>query len=156
VEEAITRSLSYTLPFFIKFRMVIFDVDPETGVSEVSSIKEQEIHLCDIPLMSENTASFILNGVERVVVSQIHRSPGVFFESDEARSLNSYTGRIIPHKGSWIDFEFNNNGVLFTRINRKRKFSVGAFLSACGFTLEEVVQGFISTVKLKPSKKNLF
>lgn len=156
VEEAITRSLSYTAPFHVKFRMVIFDIDPETGVSEISSIKEQEIHLCDIPLMSENTASFILNGVERVVVSQIHRSPGVFFESDEARSLNSYTARIIPHKGSWIDFEFNNNGILFTRINRKRKFSIGAFLSACGFTLEEVVQSFISTIKLKPAKGNLF
>jgi DNA-directed RNA polymerase subunit beta len=156
VEEAITRSLSYTAPFYVKFRMVIFDIDPETGVSEVSSIKEQEIHLCDIPLMSENTASFVLNGVERVIVSQIHRSPGVFFESDEARSLNSYTARIIPHKGSWIDFEFNNNGILFTRINRKRKFSVGAFLSACGFTLEEVMQGFITTAKLQPSKNNLF
>jgi DNA-directed RNA polymerase subunit beta len=156
VEEAITRSLSYTLPFFVKFRMVIFDVDPETGVSDISSVKEQEIHLCDIPLMSENAASFILNGVERVVVSQIHRSPGVFFESDEMQSMNSYTGRIIPHKGSWIDFEFNTNGVLFARINRKRKFSIGAFLSACDFTLQEIVESFISTVSLKPAKNNLF
>lgn len=156
IEEAITRSLSYTAPFHVKFRMVIFDVDPDTGVSDVSSIKEQEIHLCDIPLMVENTGSFILNGVERVVVSQIHRSPGVFFESDDARSLNSYTARIIPHKGSWIDFEFNSNGILFTRINRKRKFSVGAFLSACGFALEDVVGTFASTVALKPAKNGLF
>jgi DNA-directed RNA polymerase subunit beta len=156
VSEAITRSLSYTVPFFVKYRMIIFDIDLETGVSEISSIKEQEIHLCDIPLMAENTASFVLNGVERVVVSQIHRSPGVFFESDEARSLNSYTARIIPHKGSWIDFEFNNNGILFTRINRKRKFSVAAFLSACGFGLEEVVNDFTSTAKLKSAKNGLF
>ena len=156
VEEAITRSLSYTAPFHVKFRMVIFDIDPDTGISDVSSIKEQEIHLCDIPLMVENTASFVLNGVERVVVSQIHRSPGVFFESDETRSLNSYTARIIPHKGSWIDFEFNSNGILFTRINRKRKFSVGAFLSACGFSLEEVVGTFTSIAALKPSKNGLF
>lgn len=156
VEEAITRSLSYTAPFYVKFRMVIFDVDPETGVSEIASIKEQEIHLCDIPLMAENTGSFILNGVERVIVSQIHRSPGIFFESDEARSLNSYTARIIPHKGSWIDFEFNNNGILFVRINRKRKFSVAAFLSACGFTIEETVQNFVGVVSLKPAENGLF
>lgn len=156
VEEAITRSLSYTSPFYVKFRMVIFDIDPETGVSEIASIKEQEIHLCDIPLMAENTASFILNGVERVIVSQIHRSPGVFFESDEVRSLNSYTARIIPHKGSWIDFEFNSNGVLFVRINRKRKFSVAAFLAACGFSLEETIKNFTGIVKLKPVKNKMF
>jgi DNA-directed RNA polymerase beta subunit len=156
VEEVIDRSLSYTLPFYVKFRMVIFDIDPETGVSDIASVKEQEIHLCDIPLMVENTASFILNGVERVVVGQIHRSPGAFFECDELGGANSYTARIIPHKGSWIDFEFNNNGVLFTRINRKRKFSIGAFLSACGFTIEDVVSSFLSTAVLKPYKNNLF
>lgn len=156
VEEAITRSLSYTVPFFVTFRMISFGMNAATGVIEIDNAKDQEIHLCDIPLMVENTASFILNGVERVIVSQIHRSPGVFFESDEARSLNSYTARIIPHKGSWIDFEFNNNGVLFVRINRKRKFSVAAFLSACGFSLEETIQNFISTVKLKPNKNGFF
>ena len=113
----------------VTIRLTVYDKDPETGVKTVRDIKEQEVFFGEIPLMTEN-GTFIINGTERVIVSQLHRSPGVFFERVPAQGY--FLGKIIPYRGSWVEFEYDNKNLLYVRIDRKRKFYGSVFLRALG------------------------
>ena len=140
VEECIHRGMTYEIPVRITVRLVVYDMDKETGVSNIRDIKEQEIYFGTITLMTEK-GTFILNGTERVVVSQMHRSPGVFFKHDKGKTHASglvlYSASIIPYRGSWMEFEFDINDVLFVRIDRKRKIPATLLLRALGITENE-------------------
>lgn len=131
VDECRQRGATYATPLRVTFRLVVWDVDEETGARSIRDIKEQDVYLGDIPLMTEN-GTFIVNGVERVVVSQMHRSPGVFFDHDKGKTHASgkflFSGRVIPYRGSWLDFEFDGKDHLFVRIDRKRKLPVTTLL----------------------------
>src|ERR1700733_3557933 len=113
----------------LTIRLTIYDKDPDTGAKSIRDIKEQEVFFGDIPLMTEN-GTFIINGTERVIVSQLHRSPGVFFETANNRSY--FLGKIIPYRGSWVEFEYDSKNILYVRIDRKRKFLGSIFLRALG------------------------
>ena len=127
VQECIHRGMTYELPIRITVRLVVYDVDKESGVSNIRDIKEQEIYFGTVPLMTEK-GTFIINGTERVVVSQLHRSSGVFFDHDKGKTHSSgkiiYTSRIIPVRGSWIDLEIDPKDIVYIRIDRRRKFPV--------------------------------
>jgi len=129
-DECIQRGMTYELPVRITVRLVVYDVDKETGVSNIRDIKEQEIYFGTIPLMTEK-GTFIINGTERVVVSQLHRSSGVFFDHDKGKTHSSgkiiYSARIIPVRGSWIDLEIDPKDIVHIRIDRRRKFPVTTF-----------------------------
>src|SRR5437762_14032955 len=116
--------MTYAVPLKVTIRLVVWDKDPETGVKTIRDIKEQEVYFGEIPLMTE-TGTFIINGTERVVVSQLHRSPGVFFDHDKGKTHSSgkllYSARIIPYRGSWLDFEFDPKDIIYVRIDRRRK-----------------------------------
>ena len=133
VEECKQRGLTYASPLRVTFRLVVWDVDEETGSRSIRDIKEQDVFMGDLPLMTEN-GTFIVNGSERVVVSQMHRSPGVFFDHDSGKTHSSgkylFSARIIPYRGSWIDFEFDAKDILHVRIDRKRKLPVTTLLMA--------------------------
>src|SRR3989338_3300761 len=124
VDECRDRGMTYALPLKITVRLVVWDVNEETNSRNIRDIKEQEVYLGEIPLMTD-TASFIVNGTERVVVSQLHRSTGVFFDHDRGKTHSSgkllYSARVIPYRGSWLDFEFDHKDILFVRIDRRRK-----------------------------------
>ncbi len=156
VEESKQRSISYVAPLKVTLKLVLWDVDPDTGAKEVSGIKEQEVQMGDIPLMTEN-ATFIINGVERVIVSQMHRSPGVFFDHDKGKTHSSgkylYSARIIPYRGSWLDFEFDGKDLLYFRIDRRRKLLVSTLLYALGFKKQEIYDTFYSKIKLTKTNK---
>jgi DNA-directed RNA polymerase subunit beta len=126
-EECVHRGMTYELPVRITVRLVVYDTDKETGVSNIRDIKEQEIYFGTIPLMTAK-GTFIINGTERVVVSQLHRSSGVFFDHDKGKSHSSgkiiYSSRIIPVRGSWIDLEIDPKDIVYIRIDRRRKFPV--------------------------------
>jgi DNA-directed RNA polymerase subunit beta len=136
-------------------RLVIWEIDPDTGVKEVSGIKEQEVYMGDIPLMTDH-ATFIINGVERVIVSQMHRSPGVFFDHDEGKTHSSgkflYSARVIPYRGSWLDLEFDARDLLYFRIDRKRKLLIGTLLRALGMGTEEIYEYYYDKVVYKKLK----
>jgi DNA-directed RNA polymerase subunit beta len=119
VPECEERGMTYAAPLKVTIRLTVFDKDPETGNKTIRDIKEQEVFFGEIPLMTEN-GTFIINGTERVIVSQLHRSPGVFFERQPA--LGYFLGKIIPYRGSWVEFEYDNKNLLHVRIDRKRKF----------------------------------
>ncbi len=142
VDECRQRGMSYAAPIKVTLRLIVFDVDESTEAKSVRDVKEQEVYLGEIPLMT-NTGSFIINGTERVVVSQLHRSPGVFFDHDGGKSNISgkliYSARIIPYRGSWLDFEFDQKDLLYVRIDRRRKFPVTVLLKALGFGVEELL-----------------
>ena len=142
VEECRQRGMTYAAPIKVTLRLIVFDVDEETEAKSVRDVKEQEVYLGEIPLMTAN-GSFIVNGTERVVVSQLHRSPGVFFDHDGGKNNISgkliYSARVIPYRGSWLDFEFDQKDLLYVRIDRRRKFPVTILLKALGFT-----KGFFS------------
>jgi len=131
VIECSQRGMTFSVPLKVTFKLVIWDIDEEKETKSVRDIKQQEVYLCDIPLMTKN-GTFIINGVERVVVSQMHRSPGVFFDHDGGKSHISgkylFSCRIIPYRGSWLDFEFDAKDLLYARIDRKRKFPITTFL----------------------------
>ncbi|MDP4840499.1 MAG: DNA-directed RNA polymerase subunit beta, partial [Alphaproteobacteria bacterium] len=133
VEECRQRGATYSAPLRVTFRLVVWDVDEDTGARSIRDIKEQEVYVGDIPLMTKN-GTFIINGVERVVVSQMHRSPGVFFDHDKGKTHASgkllFSGRVIPYRGSWLDFEFDGKDVLYVRIDRRRKLPATTFLMA--------------------------
>ncbi|OJW46811.1 MAG: DNA-directed RNA polymerase subunit beta [Alphaproteobacteria bacterium 41-28] len=133
VDECKQRGMTYAAPLRVTFRLVVWDIDEETGAKSVRDIKEQEVYMGDIPLMTEN-GTFIVNGIERVVVSQMHRSPGVFFDHDSGKSHSSgkylFSARVIPYRGSWLDFEFDAKDNVYARIDRKRKLPVTTFLMA--------------------------
>ena len=127
VEECAQRGMTFGAPLLVNFRLIVWDIDEEAGTKSVRDIKEQEVYMGDIPLMT-NSATFVINGVERVVVSQMHRSPGVFFDHDFGKTHVSgkylFNARIIPYRGSWLDFEHDAKNNIHARIDRKRKFPV--------------------------------
>ena len=139
------RGMTYASPLKVTFRLVVFDNNEEGTKKTIHDVKEQEVYLSDIPLMTDQ-ASFIINGTERVVVSQIHRSPGVFFDHDGGKNSPSgkfiYSARFIPYRGSWLDFEFDQKDLLNVRIDRKRKFPITIFLKALGFSTDEILSEF--------------
>ena len=126
VAECEERGMTYSAPLKVTMRLTIYDKDPETGNRSIRDMKEQEVFFGDIPLMTAN-GTFIINGTERVIVSQLHRSPGVFFETANNRTY--FLGKIIPYRGSWVEFEYDQKNVLYVRIDRKRKF-LGTHLPA--------------------------
>jgi DNA-directed RNA polymerase subunit beta len=144
-EECRERGMSYQAPIKVTVQLVIFDVDEKTGARTIRDVKEQEVFFGEIPLMSAK-ATFIINGTERVIVSQLHRSPGVFFEHDKGRSHASgkvlFSSRIIPYRGSWLDFEFDHKDQLYIKIDRKRKFPIAVLLRAFGKSTEELLRYF--------------
>src|ERR1700720_1040633 len=140
VAECEERGMTYAAPLKVTIRLTVFDKDPETGVKTVRDIKEQEVFFGEIPLMTEN-GTFIINGTERVIVSQLHRSPGVFYESANNRTY--FLGKIIPYRGSWVEFEYDTKNILYVRIDRKRKFLGSIFLRALGMkSNEEILRTF--------------
>ncbi|MAI91997.1 DNA-directed RNA polymerase subunit beta [Ponticaulis sp.] len=145
VEECQQRDLTYAAPLKVKLRLIVFDIDEETQARSVRDIKEQDVYLGDIPLMTEK-GTFIVNGTERVIVSQMHRSPGVFFDHDKGKTHSSgkllFAARIIPYRGSWLDFEFDAKDVLNVRIDRKRKLPATTLLYALGLDAEEILDTF--------------
>jgi DNA-directed RNA polymerase subunit beta len=150
--ECEERGMTYSAPLKVTIRLKIYDKDPETGVKTLRDMKEQEVFFGDIPLMSAN-GTFIVNGTERVIVSQLHRSPGVFFETANNRTY--FLGKIIPYRGSWVEFEYDQKNTLYVRIDRKRKFLGTIFLRALGLrTDEEILKTFytVDTISVKDGK----
>jgi DNA-directed RNA polymerase subunit beta len=141
--ECEERGMTYSAPLKVTMRLTIFDTDPETKNRSIRDIKEQEVFFGDVPLMTEN-GTFIVNGTERVIVSQLHRSPGVFFETANNRTY--FLGKIIPYRGSWVEFEFDQKNVLYVRIDRKRKFLGSIFLRALGLRSDEDILRTFYTV----------
>ncbi|MBL4617705.1 MAG: DNA-directed RNA polymerase subunit beta [Robiginitomaculum sp.] len=156
VEECQQRDITYSAPLKVKLRLIVFDTDEDTGARSVKDIKEQDVFMGDIPLMTDK-GTFVINGTERVIVSQMHRSPGVLFDHDKGKSSTSgkflFTARIIPYRGSWIDFEFDAKDVLFVRIDRRRKLPVTTLLYALGLDREEILTTFYTTSTASFSKK---
>jgi len=144
-EECHERGMNYAAPIKVTVQLVIFDWDERTGARTIRDVKEQEVFFGEIPLMTSR-ATFIINGTERVIVSQLHRSPGVFFEHDKGRSHASgkvlFSARIIPYRGSWLDFEFDHKDMLYVKIDRKRKFPIAILLRAIGMSTEELLRRF--------------
>ena len=153
------RGMTYASPLKVTFRLIIFEPAVEGKERTIHDIKEQEVYLSDIPLMTDH-ASFIINGTERVVVSQIHRSPGVFFDHDDGRNSTSgkyiYSARFIPYRGSWLDFEFDQKDFVNVRIDRKRKFPATIFLKAIGMSADEILQEFHYVDRVFLKNKKLF
>ena len=159
VAECIHRGMTYELPIRITVRLVVYDVDKESGISNIRDIKEQEIYFGTIPLMTDK-GTFIINGTERVVVSQLHRSSGVFFDHDKGRTHSSgkviYTSRIIPVRGSWIDMEIDPKDVVYIRIDRRRKFPVTLLFKAFGFTTQDLLSYFYQAEGIRVKKSEYF
>ncbi len=149
VEECRQRGMTFAAPLKVTLRLIVFDVDPETGARSVKDIKEQDVYMGDMPLMTMN-GTFIVNGTERVVVSQMHRSPGVFFDHDKGKSHSSgkllFAARIIPYRGSWLDIEFDAKDIVYARIDRRRKIPATSILLALGMDGEEVLSLFYKSV----------
>ncbi|MCB0393301.1 MAG: DNA-directed RNA polymerase subunit beta [Bdellovibrionales bacterium] len=158
VDDCRQRGMTYAAPIKVTLRLIVFDVDEETDSKSIRDVKEQEIYLGEIPLMTVN-GSFIINGTERVVVSQLHRSPGVFFDHDQGKNTASgkliYTARVIPYRGSWLDIDFDQKDLLYVRIDRRRKFPATILLKALGYTTEELLEYFydLDTVTLAKAGK---
>jgi DNA-directed RNA polymerase subunit beta len=154
VPECEERGMTYAAPLKVTIRLTVFDKDAETGARTVRDIKEQEVFFGEVPLMTEN-GTFIINGTERVIVSQLHRSPGVFFEKIPAQGY--YLGKIIPYRGSWVEFEYDTKNLLYVRIDRKRKFYGTVFLRALGLkTDEQILRTFYRVDKISIKNKRLF
>src|SRR5210317_801520 len=156
VEECVERGMTYEVPIKITVRLVTYDTDTETGVQNIRDIKEQEVYLGSVPLMTRDGV-FVVNGTERVIVSQLQRSPGLFYAHDNGKTHASgkllYSARIIPVRGSWIDLEFDVKDVLYVRIDRRRKFPVTTLLRALGYTSEELLALFYKTEKISVKRK---
>lgn len=146
VKECVLRGVTFAVPLRVKVRLIIFD--KESSNKAIKDIKEQEVYMGEIPLMTEN-GTFVINGTERVIVSQLHRSPGVFFDHDRGKTHSSgkllYSARIIPYRGSWLDFEFDPKDAVFVRIDRRRKLPASVLLRALGYSTEEVLEAFYDT-----------
>ncbi len=155
VEECQQRSMTYAAPLKVTLRLIVFDVDQETGAKSVKDIKEQDVYMGDVPFMTEN-GTFVINGTERVIVSQMHRSPGVFFDHDKGKTHSSgkllFAARVIPYRGSWLDFEFDAKDIVHVRIDRRRKLPATALLYALGLTQEEILDYFYSKISFKHNK----
>jgi len=147
-EECLAKGMTFEAPLKLTVRLLVFDTDTEDGTKSIRDIKEQEIYFGTLPMMTER-GTFIINGTERVIVSQLHRSPGVFFDHDKGKTHSSgkllYSARIIPLRGSWLDFEFDPKDLLYVRIDRRRKFPATTFLKALGYSAEGLLKEFYST-----------
>ena len=154
VEECQERGMTFAVPLKVTVRLVVWDKDAETEGKSVRDIKEQEVYFGDIPLMTEN-GTFIINGTERVIVSQLHRSPGVFFESNPGRTF--ILAKIIPYRGSWVEFEFDQKNILYVRIDRKRKFLATTFLRALGLGSDaDILRTFYEPVAVRWEDQQLY
>ncbi|HUF55564.1 MAG TPA: DNA-directed RNA polymerase subunit beta [Thermohalobaculum sp.] len=149
VEECQQRDMTYSAPLKVTLRLIVFDVDEDTGAKSVKDIKEQDVYMGDMPLMTLN-GTFVVNGTERVIVSQMHRSPGVFFDHDKGKTHSSgkllFASRVIPYRGSWLDFEFDAKDIVHARIDRRRKLPVTTLLYALGFDQEQILEHFYDRV----------
>jgi DNA-directed RNA polymerase subunit beta len=157
VEECQQRDMTYSAPLKVTLRLIVFDVDEDTGAKSVKDIKEQDVFMGDMPLMTHN-GTFIVNGTERVIVSQMHRSPGVFFDHDKGKTHSSgkllFACRIIPYRGSWLDFEFDAKDLVFCRIDRRRKLPVTTLLYSLGLDQESIMDAYYNTVEFKLDVKS--
>ncbi|WP_425052904.1 DNA-directed RNA polymerase subunit beta [Psychromarinibacter sp. S121] len=155
VDECMQRDMTYSAPLKVTLRLIVFDVDEDTGAKSVKDIKEQDVFMGDMPLMTPN-GTFIVNGTERVIVSQMHRSPGVFFDHDKGKTHASgkllFACRIIPYRGSWLDFEFDAKDIVFARIDRRRKLPVTTLLYALGLDQEAIMDAYYNTVTYRLEK----
>ncbi len=146
VKECVSRSITYAAPLRVKVRLIIYD--RESSNKAVKDVKEQEVYMGEIPLMTDN-GTFVINGTERVVVSQLHRSPGVFFDHDRGKTHSSgkllYNARVIPYRGSWLDFEFDPKDCVFVRIDRRRKLPATIILRALEYSSEEILATFFDS-----------
>ncbi len=159
VQECMHRGMTYEIPLRITVRLVVYDIDKETGITNIRDIKEQEIYFGTIPLMTDN-GTFIINGTERVVVSQLHRSSGVFFDHDKGKTHSSgkviYTSRIIPVRGSWIDMEIDHKDIVNIRIDRRRKLPITILFKSFGYTSEDILAYFYKTERFVIRGKRIF
>jgi DNA-directed RNA polymerase subunit beta len=145
VKECIIRGTTYAAPLRVRIRLVIYDKESNGAIKD---IREQQVYMGEIPLMTEN-GTFVINGTERVIVSQLHRSPGVFFDHDKGKTHSSgkllYSARVIPYRGSWLDFEFDPKDMVYVRIDRRRKLPATILLRALGYTSDEILDIFFET-----------
>ncbi len=155
VDECQQRGMTFAAPLKVTLRLIVFEIDPDTQAKSVKDIKEQDVYMGDIPLMTKN-GTFVVNGTERVIVSQMHRSPGVFFDHDKGKSHSSgkilFAARVIPYRGSWLDFEFDAKDLIYARIDRRRKLPVTTLLHALGMDGEEVLQYFYRSIPYTQTK----
>jgi len=157
VDECRQRDLTYAAPLKVTLRLIVFDVDEDTGAKSIKDIKEQDVYMGDMPLMTMN-GTFIVNGTERVIVSQMHRSPGVFFDHDKGKSHSSgkllFAARVIPYRGSWLDIEFDSKDIVHARIDRRRKIPVTSLLMALGMDAEEILSTFYNKLTYERDGKD--
>src|SRR5271170_4151230 len=155
VDECRQRGMTYAAPLKVTLRLIVFDIDEETGAKSVKDIKEQDVYMGDIPLMTMN-GTFVVNGTERVIVSQMHRSPGVFFDHDKGKTHSSgkllFAARVIPYRGSWLDIEFDAKDIVHVRVDRRRKLPATTLLYALGLTQEEILGYFYGKIGFKRQK----
>ncbi len=155
VEECQQRGMTYSAPLRVTLQLVVFDIDEETDARSVLGIKEQDVYMGDMPLMTEN-GTFVINGTQRVIVSQMHRSPGVFFDHDKGKTHSSgkflFSARVIPYRGSWLDFEFDGKDLIHVRIDRRRKLPATTLLYALGMSSEEILDHFYDRITMKRIK----
>src|SRR3990167_4653289 len=158
VQECRQRGMTFAAPLKITVRLVVYDVDQDTQNRSIRDIKEQEVYMGEIPLMTES-GSFIINGTERVIVSQLHRSPGVIFDHDQGKTHSSgkllYSARLIPHRGSWLDFEFDHKDLIYVRIDRRRKMLATVLLKALGYSVQELLDYFYNRQTITIDGKKL-
>jgi len=151
VEECHQRGLTFAAPLRVTLRLIVWDIDEDSGARSVRDIKEQDVYMGDMPLMTDN-GTFVVNGTERVIVSQMHRSPGVFFDHDRGKTHSSgkflYSARVIPYRGSWLDFEFDAKDLVYVRIDRRRKLPATALLLALGMDGEELLAKFYNAIDI--------
>src|SRR5690554_3198955 len=157
VSECKLRGMSYTAPLRVKVRLVIYDKDSSAKNKRVKEVKEQDVYMGDVPLMTD-TGTFIVNGTERVIVNQMHRSPGVFYDHDKGKTHSSgkllHSARVIPYRGSWLDFEFDPKDCIFTRIDRRRKLPVTILLRALGMNEEDMLDYFFEKTRVTLRKSD--
>src|SRR5205807_4881832 len=148
VDECRQRGMTYAAPLKVTLRLIVFDIDEETGAKSVQDIKEQDVYMGDIPLMTMN-GTFVVNGTERVIVSQLHRSPGVFCDHDKGKTHSSrkllFRARVIPYRGSCLDFEFDPKDIIYVRIDRRRKMHATVLLRALGYSTQDLLNYFYNT-----------
>ncbi|MGL3108697.1 DNA-directed RNA polymerase subunit beta [Bradyrhizobium sp. BR 1432] len=156
VDECRQRGMTFAAPLKVTLRLIVFDIDEETGAKSVKDIKEQDVYMGDIPLMTMN-GTFIVNGTERVIVSQMHRSPGVFFDHDKGKTHSSgkllFAARVIPYRGSWLDIEFDAKDIVYARIDRRRKIPVTSLMFALGLDGEAILSTFYKRILYKRTKE---
>ncbi len=149
VEECQQRDITYAAPLRVTLRLIVFEIDPETEAKSVLDIKEQDVYMGDLPMMTDN-GTFVVNGTERVIVSQMHRSPGVFFDHDKGKTHSSgkylFAARVIPYRGSWLDFEFDAKDIVNVRIDRRRKLPATSLMYALGLSSEDILHYFYDTM----------